>query len=67
MRKFFSDPFVIVMSILIGLAVVSVSLGQSPRVQAHQDTDTGCEYLVTAEGGITPRLNSKGKHICTKP
>lgn len=28
------------------------------------DTKTGCQYLATREGGVTPRLDKKGKHMC---
>jgi len=28
------------------------------------DYETGCEYLSEPRGGITPRLDSTGKHIC---
>lgn len=29
------------------------------------DTKTGCQYLTAREdGGITPRLDKKGKHMC---
>lgn len=30
------------------------------------DQDTGCQYLMTDKGGVTPRLDADGKHICTK-
>ena len=30
----------------------------------HTDAKTGCQYLSTAQGGITPRLDSNGKHVC---
>lgn len=28
------------------------------------DAQTGCHYLSTAGGGITPRLNRTGAHVC---
>lgn len=28
------------------------------------DYGTGCQYLGGLFGGITPRLNKKGRHIC---
>lgn len=28
------------------------------------DHGTGCQYLVTSLGGITPRLGSDGRHVC---
>ena len=30
------------------------------------DHETGCHYLRANGGGITPRLNANGKHICEK-
>lgn len=34
--------------------------GMKPRT----DHRTGCQYLTTSYGGITPRLDHNGKHIC---
>lgn len=28
------------------------------------DAQTGCQYLVSPWGGITPRLDRDGKHLC---
>lgn len=28
------------------------------------DAQTGCEYLEGRHGGLTPRLDKTGKHIC---
>lgn len=28
------------------------------------DNKTGCQYLASARGGMTPRLDKKGKHMC---
>jgi hypothetical protein len=36
--------------------------GMRPRTDAR----TGCQYLETSQGGITPRLDSSGRHICTR-
>lgn len=33
----------------------------------HVDAKTGCHYLGTARGGITPRYDRDGNHICTGP
>lgn len=30
----------------------------------HTDALTGCQYLAVRGGGITPRPDSNGKHIC---
>jgi hypothetical protein len=37
------------------------------RVVVVRDTGTNCEYLSSAAGGITPRLDSAGKQICGDP
>ena len=34
--------------------------GLVPRTDAR----TGCQYLESAGGGLTPRLDKAGKHIC---
>lgn len=31
----------------------------------HIDNKTGCQYLASAYGGITARLDKDGNHICT--
>lgn len=36
--------------------------GLSPRTDAR----TGCQYLETAGGGITPRLDRDGRQICER-
>lgn len=33
-------------------------------VSIHVDNLTGCEYLGGPNGGVTPRLDAAGKHIC---
>lgn len=30
----------------------------------HRDAETGCEYLASPWGGITPRLRASGDHMC---
>jgi hypothetical protein len=43
---------------------------EGPRSYMHLRTDfaTGCQYLVTPNGGITPRVNHAGTHIgCKEP
>ena len=30
------------------------------------DHGTGCQYLTTGRGGLTPRLDSDGKPMCSK-
>ena len=33
----------------------------------RKDAKTGCEYLVTFFGGVTPRLDVKGRPFCWPP
>lgn len=33
-------------------------------LKLHTDAMTGCQYLSTSGGGITPRLDSQGRQIC---
>lgn len=32
----------------------------------HRDAATGCQYLSTSSGGITPRLSNDGQHMGCK-
>lgn len=38
--------------------------GGRSGVKPVTDALTGCQYLITRDGGITPRLDADGKHIC---
>lgn len=38
----------------------------SVQVSIYQDTDTGCEYLVSYRGGITPRIAADYMHMGCK-
>ena len=40
--------------------------GGRSGIKPVTDALTGCQYLVSPHGGITPRLDSEGKHICVK-
>lgn len=59
--------------ILVGLIVVALcvliwafaSLPAGNSVTATVDAETGCQYLTTPAGGITPRLGVDGRQICT--
>lgn len=33
-------------------------------MRPHVDALTGCQYLSTPGGGITPRLDAQGRHMC---
>jgi len=39
-------------------------VGGRSGLRVYHDKLTGCEYLGAAFGGITPRLDAKGKQIC---
>lgn len=32
-------------------------------MRPHTDAFTGCQYLETSKGGITPRINASGRHL----
>lgn len=38
--------------------------GQRSEMKLRTDHGTGCQYLATAGGGITPRLGRDGKQMC---
>lgn len=38
--------------------------GNRSGIKPVTDNLTGCQYLITSEGGITPRLDADGKHVC---
>lgn len=38
--------------------------GARSGLALHTDHGNGCQYLVTRQGHITPRLGSDGKQIC---
>lgn len=43
----------------------NVSNGERSGLGFYIDNGTGCQYLSGGLfGGITPRLDSRGKHIC---
>lgn len=35
-------------------------------VRPRTDAFTGCQYLETSKGGITPRVDSRGRHLGCK-
>lgn len=47
-------------------ATDSTDAGPSQRsgMNLRIDYGTGCQYLETSRGGITPRLDDRGNHIC---
>lgn len=50
-------------------AVVAIPFlaASKSNLQTHSDSLTGCQYLESPRGGLTPRLDHNGNHICTKP
>ena len=38
--------------------------GKHSELGLKTDYGTGCQYLVTFLGGITPRLDASGKQVC---
>ena len=38
--------------------------GARSGLKIYTDHRTGCQYLSTASGGLTPRLDKHGQHIC---
>ena len=44
-----------------------ISRSQRSGLKLHTDAMTGCQYLSTSGGGITPRLDSQGRQICNEP
>ncbi|PWC69123.1 hypothetical protein TSH7_01375 [Azospirillum sp. TSH7] len=40
--------------------------GTRSNMRVLIDHKTGCQYLLSDGGGLTPRLDATGKHICAK-
>lgn len=40
--------------------------GQRSNMELLTDHGTGCQYLRVMGGGVTPRLDATGKHICVR-
>jgi hypothetical protein len=38
--------------------------GVRSEMRLHTDYGTGCQYLSTFLGGVTPRLDADGNHVC---
>jgi hypothetical protein len=62
-------------SVLLFLRILSVSplgrddtdkeaWGERSGINPVTDALTGCQYLLSPSGGITPRLDGDGRHIC---
>lgn len=38
--------------------------GERSGMRLYTDAQTGCQYLATPGGSLTPRLSADGEHIC---
>lgn len=61
------------MNIAIGIMMlVAMSIGwlfsqaSLPLIRAQIDIETGCEYMVNRNGGVTPRIDADGVHMGCK-
>lgn len=65
-------PVVIVILIALGIGAIFSSPthddsdppGGRSGMRPLTDHRTGCQYLTVPGGGVTPRLDQDGKHIC---
>ena len=74
MIKVFNEYMIQIIILVAVLGLLCALLLSPPRTpKAHKenwsivttDQDTGCQYISPIGGsGITPRLNTEGKHIC---
>lgn len=57
---------------LVGLTPISRddtdpgNWGARSNIRPVTDSLTGCQYIETSKGGITPRVDGKGRHIGCK-
>ena len=62
------DPLTTVYAVLVLLWFAAFGWSQFRSTRAIVFTDTtGCQYLWTDGGGMTPRLDSAGRQICLQP
>lgn len=52
------------LAVPICLIILALPTTDRSSLKLHTDAMTGCQYLSTSGGGITPRLDSQGKQIC---
>lgn len=72
-EKFKKDLFKFVMLVWIVVLLLdyfhvgwdSTDGDERSGLKLHIDNLTGCQYLSTSRGGITPRLDKNAKQICT--
>ena len=64
----FIKTFWFILLLLILMIAAMIADYNRPDLIISIDTDTGCEYLTTRHGGITPRMDQSGTYqICTAP
>ena len=61
--------FILIITIIISIPIDSTDMSKSNRsgMSLYIDNLTGCHYLSTLFGGLTPRMDRNGNHICTGP
>lgn len=69
MLRFFSFIWVVTIIILFVMGHydydnTDTADGTRSGMKLRTDHQTKCQYLETDHGGITPRLNSRGEHMC---
>lgn len=40
--------------------------GERSGMRLYTDAQTGCQYLATPGGSLTPRLSATGEHVCER-
>ena len=61
--KLYLTFFVIAVTAFFLLVAASKSVGASERLLLRVDQGTGCHYLATRDGGLTPRMSGSGKQM----
>lgn len=54
-------------SLLLISAVIDIFSNGANSNNVLTDNGTGCQYLQSKGGGLTPRLDADGHHICQEP
>lgn len=63
---FLLAAFVLVSAViwLLSRPLPSDPVREHSGLRIHVDPGTGCQYLQSTRGGLTPRLDRDGRHIC---
>lgn len=51
--------FLLLIGLLCGWSAAKADI---PLLQVNTDTETGCEYMVNRNGGVTPRIGADYMH-----